>query len=108
MIDNLRRSLSIPFTYLTLLGIWTVRQAPATIWISFIFMTLALPALLPVLLDFLSIGRQISITYHLRGVWEDLQSALARLLLAVVFMAHQACALSAAIFRGAVSFMGQP
>ncbi len=99
MIDNLRRSLSVPMTTLTLLGAWIVRQAPVGVWTGFIFMTLSVPPLLPVLLDFFSIGRQMSLSHHVRGVWEDLQLALSRILLSIVFMAHQVWVLSEAIFR---------
>ena len=78
---------------------WTVRDAPSGVWMGSILMTIALPPLLPVLIDFLPRRRQVSFVNHLRGVWTDFRMALWQISLSLVFMAHQAWVMTDAIFR---------
>ena len=49
MLDNLRRTLSAPAAFLTLMAGWTLPFASPVIWTTFVLATIALPALLPVL-----------------------------------------------------------
>jgi len=99
MIDNLRRSLAVPSAYLALLCAWIVREAPSGVWIGSILTTIALPPLLPVLIDFLPRRSQVSILNHLRDVWADLRLASWQIGLAIVFLAHQAWVMTDAIVR---------
>ncbi len=99
MIDNLRRSLSVPSACLALLCAWTVRQAPFGLWMGFILTAIALPPLLPVLIDVLPRHRQVSMISHLRGAWTDLRSAFWQISLGIVFLAHQAWVMTDAIVR---------
>ena len=99
MIDNLRRSLSVPNAYLAFLCAWTVREAPSEIWMGFLLTTISLPPLLPVLIDFLPRRREASLVSHLRGVWTDLRLACCQISLAIVFMAHQAGVMADAVCR---------
>ena len=48
MLDNLRRTLSAPATFLALVAGWMLPLAAAAVWTAFVLATLALPALLPV------------------------------------------------------------
>jgi len=99
MIDNLRRSLSAPSAYLALLCAWTVREAPSGMWMGSILTTIAVPPLLPVLIDFLPRRRQVSMISHLRGMWTDFRLACWQMSLALVFLAHQAWVMTDAIAR---------
>ena len=49
MIDNLRRTLSAPATYVALIAGWTLAPVAAVIWTGFVLATIATPAILPVL-----------------------------------------------------------
>lgn len=99
MIDNLRRSLSVPSAYLAFLCAWTIRYAPSGVWMGSILTTIALPPLLPVLIDFLPRRRHVAMRSHLRGVWTDLRLAFWQISLAIVFLAHQAWVMTDAIVR---------
>src|SRR6185369_2869631 len=44
MLDNLRRTLSAPAAFLTLLAAWTLPGDSAAVWTGFVLATMALPA----------------------------------------------------------------
>ena len=48
MLDNLRRTLSAPAAFLTLIAGWTLPFASPVIWTMFVLATIAIPPLLPV------------------------------------------------------------
>ena len=99
MIDNLRRSLSAPGSFLALLAGWTLPFASAEIWTAFIVTTMAIPALLPVLTGIAPRRLVHSKRAHLRAVGADLKLALSQIVLLVTFLAHQAWGMSDAILR---------
>jgi cyclic beta-1,2-glucan synthetase len=99
MIDNLRRSLSAPTTFLALVGGWTLPLAAAERWSAFVLITIAIPALLPFLTGVLPRRLGLSQRIHLRAVGADLTLALSQTALLVTFLADQAWAMADAILR---------
>lgn len=99
MVDNLRRSLSPPSIFLALICAWFMKNTPSGLWMGFILTSMAIPSLLPVLIDLLSTRRHFMISIHFKNVWEDFKLALTQLFLAIVFTAHQAWVMSDAALR---------
>jgi cyclic beta-1,2-glucan synthetase len=99
MLDNLRRTLVAPASFLLLAAAWTLPGAAAPIWSGFWLATLAVPALLPPLLAAVPRRRGIGKRNHLRTVAGDLGLAAARIALTATFLAHQAWLMADAIGR---------
>ena len=99
MLDNLRRTLSAPAAFLTLIGGWTLPFASPLIWTSFVLATIAIPPLLPVLIGLIPHRRGISKRSHLTGVGKDLVLALSQIGLTLTLLAHQAWLMTDAILR---------
>src|SRR5712691_3383323 len=99
MLDNLRRTLSAPAAFLTLLAGWALPFASPVIWTAFVLATIALPALLPVLTGLIPHRRGISKRSHVRAVGTDLVLAASHVALAVTLLAHQAWLMTDAIAR---------
>ncbi|MGO9267036.1 MAG: GH36-type glycosyl hydrolase domain-containing protein [Candidatus Binataceae bacterium] len=99
MIDNLRRTLSAPATFLGLLAGWTLPVTSAAIWSVFILVTIAAPAFLPLFAGMVPRRFGISKRSHLRAVSADLVAALLQLVFLVTFLAHQAWLMIDAIAR---------
>jgi cyclic beta-1,2-glucan synthetase len=99
MLDNLRRTLSAPAAFLTLLAAWTLPGASAAVWTGFVLATMALPACLHVLAGVIPRRRGISKRSHLRGVASDAALAVAQVGLSVTFLADQAWRMADAIVR---------
>src|SRR5579862_1295107 len=99
MTDNLRRTLSAPMAFLTLIVGWLLPPASPWIWTRFILATIAIPPLLPFLFG-LNPGRKgISKRSHVRGVLSDLVLGESQVGLTLVFLAYQAWLMSDAILR---------
>jgi len=99
MIDNLRRSLSAPAAFLALVVGWLLPPFTAVPWTAFILVTIALPAVIPVLTGLLPRRPGLSVRVHLRAVGADLQLATLQILLLFVFLPQYAWAMSDAIAR---------
>jgi hypothetical protein len=99
MIDNLRRSLSAPASFLALVGGWTLPFASAELWSAFILTTIAIPALLPFITGIVPRRLGLSKRIHLWSVGVDLKLALSQIVLLVTLLAHQAWVMSDAIVR---------
>ncbi len=99
MFDNLRRTLSMPASYLTLLAGWTWYASPALIWTAFVLATLAIPPLLPVFAGVTPRNTGISKRSHARAVGRDFSSAAWQMLFNLTMMAHQAWLMTDAILR---------
>src|SRR5712692_529482 len=99
MLDNLRRTLSAPAAFLTLLAGWTLPFASPVIWTTFVLATIALPPLLPVLTGLIPHRRGISKRSHMRAVGTDLVLAVSHVALTVTLLAHQAWLMTDAIVR---------
>jgi len=99
MLDNLRRTLSAPAAFLTLLAGWTLPFALPVIWTTFVLATIAIPPILPVLTGLIPHRRGISKRSHLRAVGTDLVRATSQMGLTLTLLAHQAWLMTDAIVR---------
>ncbi|HKP30422.1 MAG TPA: glucoamylase family protein, partial [Gemmatimonadales bacterium] len=99
MIDNLRRSASMPAAFLTLVAGWAWPGASAAAWTAFVLTVIALPPLLPVLSGLPSRSTGVSRRRHFRAVARDFRSAMAQMGLSLTMMAHQAWLMTDAIAR---------
>jgi cyclic beta-1,2-glucan synthetase len=99
MLDNLRRTLSAPAAFLTLVVAWVVPGTSPTMWSAFIFVTVTAPALVPVLGGLLPHRRGISKRSHARAVGRDVVLAASQIGLTMTMLAHQAWLMSDAIVR---------
>ena len=99
MLDNLRRTVSAPAAFLTLVVAWMIPGTSPSMWSVFILATVAVPALLPVLGGLLPHGRGISKRSHIRAVGRDLVLAASQIGLTITMLTHQAWLMSDAIVR---------
>jgi cyclic beta-1,2-glucan synthetase len=99
MIDNLRRSLSPPASFLALVVGWTLPFASAELWSAFVLTTIAIPAFIPFVSGIVPRRPGLSKLVHLRAVGADLKLAMSQIALLVTFLAHQAWTMSDAILR---------
>ncbi|HET9396293.1 MAG TPA: protein ndvB, partial [Nitrospiraceae bacterium] len=99
MLDNLRRTLSAPATFLTLIAGWTLPFAAPLKWTTFVLACIAIPPLLQVFLGAIPRRRGISKRSHARAVGMDLMLAISHIGLAVTLLAHQAWLMADAIVR---------
>jgi cyclic beta-1,2-glucan synthetase len=99
MLDNLRRTLSAPCMFLTLIAGWLVPGISPWMWTRFILATLAIPSLIPFLTGLSPRIGGISKRSHFRGVLSDLTLGLEQIALTVILLAYQAWLMSDAILR---------
>ena len=99
MLDNLRRTLSAPSAFLTLLAGWTLPSVSPLLWMSFVLVTLAFPTLLPFVSDLFPRHSGISKRSYFRTLGSDLYLAAWHFSLAVILLAHQAWLMTDAIVR---------
>ncbi|MEZ4413902.1 MAG: glucoamylase family protein [Gemmatimonadales bacterium] len=99
MLDNLRRTLSMPLAFLTLLAAWGWPASRPDVWTGFILAVLAIPTFLPVFGGLLPRVPGISKRMHLRAVGRDIRSAVAQFAFTVTMIAHQAWVMTDAIVR---------
>jgi cyclic beta-1,2-glucan synthetase len=99
MIDNLRRTLSAPCLFLTLLLGWLVPQVSPWMWTAFVLVTISIPDLIPFLTGLNARMGGISKRSHIRDVLSDLWLGAAQIGLTVALLAYQAWLMSDAILR---------
>lgn len=99
MLDNLRRTVSAPATFLALLAGWTLPLHAAVIWSGFIVATVAIPALLPVVGGIVPRRFGLSQRRHWRAVGTDVALALRQITLLITPGTHQAWLMTDAIVR---------
>ncbi|HZO42024.1 MAG TPA: glucoamylase family protein [Methylomirabilota bacterium] len=99
MLDNLRRTLSAPAAYLTLVIAWALPGAAAAVWTKLVLVCLAVPALVPVSTDLIRNRPGGSKRAYLRGLGESLALAGAHIALGVTLLAHQAWLMADAVGR---------
>ena len=99
MVDNLRRTISAPFTLATLVAAWTLPSVSARLWTAFVLATVLIPAALPVVLSLLPRRHGISKRSHLRDVVDDVTLAAGHVLFGFTFLSHQAWLMIDAIGR---------
>ena len=94
MLDNLRRTLSAPASFLALLAGWTLPSPAALVWTSFVLAALAVPPLLPALAVVAPRRAGISPRSHFRALRADAWLALCQTALLIAFLPHQAWLMS--------------
>lgn len=99
MLDNLRRTLSMPFALLTLITGWFLPLHTAVVWTGFILLTIAVPAFLPVLPDLVPRREWITLRSYLSVIAATSTEAAITTFLNITFLAHQAFIMADAITR---------
>jgi cyclic beta-1,2-glucan synthetase len=99
ILDNLRRTVSAPAAFLTLVAGWFLPPASPWVWARFIVGTVAIPALLPFFLGLSPRRKGISLRFHFRGVINDLKLGVSQVGLSLTFMAYQTWMMTVAIVR---------
>ncbi|HYB44113.1 MAG TPA: hypothetical protein VEL75_20210, partial [Candidatus Methylomirabilis sp.] len=99
MVDNLRRTLSAPASFLTLVAGWTVPGSSAAIWTQLVLVAMALPVLIPAATEAGSPRPGVGKRAYLRGLGRSVAGGMVQLLLNLVFLAHQAWLMADAIGR---------
>ena len=99
MVDNLRRSLVAPFSFLVAVAGWTLPAVPPLLWTGLLVGSVAVPTVIPVLDGLLPRRWGISKRSHLRAVGHDISVALSQTLLAITMLAHQAWLMVDAVVR---------
>ncbi|MBA3587346.1 MAG: DUF3131 domain-containing protein, partial [Chloroflexi bacterium] len=106
MVDNLRRTISAPFTLATLVAAWTLPSVSAGLWTAVVLITVIVPAALPVVAGLLPQRQGISKRSHVRAVGADIALAAAHVGLGFTFLAHQAWLMIDAIVRTLMRLYG--
>ncbi|WP_139556744.1 GH36-type glycosyl hydrolase domain-containing protein [Methylotetracoccus oryzae] len=99
MIDNLRRSLSAPGAFCTLVATWAIPNAPQGVLIGFVLTALALPAILAVMGGFTAPRRGILLATHVRAAGENVLWAVGNSAVALTLLAQHAWRMMDAIAR---------
>ncbi len=99
MLDNLRRTLSAPAAFLTLVVAWMMPGTSPAVWSAFVLATMAVPSLMPVFSGFIPHRRGISKRSHIRAVGRDVVLAASQIGLTITMLTHQAWLMSDAIVR---------
>lgn len=99
MLDNLRRSLLAPASFLLLVAAWTLPGVSPLLWTSLVLGAFVVPAYMPVLDGLIPRGKGFSKRSHLRGTGSDIRVASMQLLLALTTLAHQAWVMTDAVVR---------
>jgi len=99
MVDNLRRSLVAPSSFLLGVAAWTLTNVPALLWTGLFIGSVAVPACIPVLDGLIPRRGGISKRNHLRAVLDDIFVALSQTSLAITLLPHQAWLMVDAIVR---------
>ena len=99
MVDNLRRSLAAPASFLLAVAAWTLPGIPALLWTGLFVGSVAVPAFIPVLDGLIPRRWGISKRSHLRAVADDIFVALSQTLLAITLLPYQAWLMADAVAR---------
>ncbi len=99
ILDNMRRSLSAPSAFLTIVLAWSLADVAPMRWMLFILATIVIPALIPVAAGVVPRGRGISKRSHVRAVRRDLEAAGWHTAVTVTMLAHQSWVMGDAILR---------
>jgi cyclic beta-1,2-glucan synthetase len=99
MVDNLRRSLVAPFSFLVAVAGWTLPGVPPLLWTGLLVGAVAVPTVVPILDGLLPRRWGFSKRSHLRAVGHDITVALSQTLLAITMLAHQAWLMVDAVVR---------
>jgi len=105
MIDNLRRSVSAPAAFFTLVAAWLLPSAAAWMWTTFILTAVAIPALLPFLIGIAPPRRGISKRAYVRATLTDLSVGASQMGITVTLLASQTWLMLDAILRTVVRML---
>jgi cyclic beta-1,2-glucan synthetase len=106
MLDNLRRTLSAPALFLTLLLGWLIPGLSPWVWTGFALLTVSFPPLLPFLAGLRPLRAGTSRRSHIRAVLADLFLAMSQIGLTITCLAYQAWLMADAIVRTLVRMFG--
>ena len=90
MIDNLRRSLSAPWAFFTLLASWTIPGAPQGILMAYALAAIGLPAILALTHGFAAPRRGITWRTHVQSILENIGLGLGNSLITLTLLPQQA------------------
>jgi len=100
LVDNLRRTLSAPASFLALLTGWILLPpAAASLWCGFVLLPFLLTAFLPLVARVIPRRSGITTGSHFRAFRLDLRVAVLQFCLQVALLAHQAWLMGDAIAR---------
>jgi cyclic beta-1,2-glucan synthetase len=99
ILDNLRRTLTGPATFLALLTGWTLPAGGAAIWTAFVIATVATPGMQPVLAGLWPRPSRVSLRNRTRMVLADARLALTQLVMLLALLANQAYLMCDAMIR---------
>ena len=99
MIDNLRRSMAAPASFLLAAAALTLPGVSPFLWIALIVGSVAVPAFIPVLDGLIPRRLGISKRSYLRSAISDIALAISQTFLAVTMLAYQAWLTADAILR---------
>ena len=99
MIDNLRRSLSAPGMFATLLAGWCLAGVGSGLWTLFILSVLTIPTLLAFFTNLFPSRRGVAKRSFVRGIVGDLAIGLAQTAFRIALLAHAAGVRADAIAR---------
>src|SRR6266542_3865517 len=99
MLDNLRRTVSAPAAFLTLVVAWMIPGTSPAVWSAFVLATTAVPAFVPVFGGFIPQRRGISKRSHVRAVVRDMVLGVSQIGLTITMLTYQAWLMSDAIVR---------
>ncbi|MBF6595490.1 MAG: glycosyl transferase, partial [Thermaceae bacterium] len=99
MLDNLRRSLSAPAAFLTLMAAWSLPLASPWLWTAFVLTTLIVPPLIPVLTGLVPRRPGISRRVYLARIAQGFGLAASEVGLILTLLAHQAWLMLDAVGR---------
>ncbi len=99
MLDNLRRSLSAPSSFLLGVAAWTLPAVSPLLWTGLLLGSVVVPAFMPVLDGLIPRRPGFSKRSHLRATGADIQVAALQVLLAITVLAHQARYMTDAVVR---------
>ena len=99
MLDNLRRSLSAPSSFLLAVAAWTLPAVSPPLWTGLVLGSIAVPAFMPVLDGLIPRRAGFSKRSHLRATGSDIQFAALQVLLAIAVLAPRARYMTDAVAR---------
>jgi cyclic beta-1,2-glucan synthetase len=99
MLDNLRRTLVAPASFLTLVLAMTLPATDALAWTILVLTAIALPAFMPMFANLLPRTTGISKRSHLQAIGRDFRAGALQSALGVSMLAHQAWLMTDAILR---------
>ncbi|WP_218939141.1 GH36-type glycosyl hydrolase domain-containing protein [Pseudomonas nicosulfuronedens] len=99
MLDNLRRSLVVPFALASLLLCWWLPLPQALLAATLVILTQAIPPLLPIYCALLPARSGVRLRSHFAMLGADFRRALLQILLSLAFLANDAWSMVDAILR---------